>query len=112
MLRNLHDSGRIICSSGEQSEIDMILLKKTALDAKSYAEGLLQIIENAQVHSCGGIAYFGMRIYRADSDSTMYTLAKETNTRHILWLNYWLPRTATTNTGSRSTPATETTFSI
>lgn len=100
MLRNLHDSGRIICSSGEQSEIDMILLKKTALDAKSYAEGLLQIIENAQVHSCGGIAYFGMRIYRADSDSTMYTLAKETNTRHILWQNYWLPRTATTNTGS------------
>lgn len=95
LLRNLHESDRF----GSRSEI-ITLLQKTALDAKSYAEGLWQIIENAQLHSYGKVAYFGMRIYKADPGATMFELTKETNTRHILWQRYWLPNTATMNKGS------------
>lgn len=100
LLRNIYDSGRMLRFTGSREEIDLALLKKTALDAKSYAEGLGQIIENAQQHSNGKAAYFGMRIYKADTQATMAKLAKETNTRHILWRQYWITGTAAHNGGA------------
>ncbi len=97
MLRNLCQSKRVGKSSQEWSENDITLLQKTALDAKSYAEGLWQAIENAHLHSCGKVAYFGMRIYKAEVESSMFELPKEVNTRYTLWRKYWLPQTRTQN---------------
>lgn len=89
MLRNLCESKRIFCAWSERPMLDISLLQKTALDAKSYAEVLQQAIENAHLHSFGRVAYFGMRIYKADVESSMSDLTKEVNTRHILWKKYW-----------------------
>lgn len=105
LLRNLHDSDRMVRSTGGRAEIDLTLLEKTALDAKSYAEGLWQIIENAQQHSNGQTAYFGMRIYKADAQAPMSKLTKEANTRSILWRRYWI-----TNTSVRNREASVNTF--
>lgn len=99
LLRNLYESGRMLRLNGGREEIDLALLKKTALDSKSYAEGLWQIIENALQHSNGKTGYFGMRIYKADTQAPMSKLAKEANTRSILWRQYWITGTTAHNGG-------------
>lgn len=101
MLRDLCNSGRAVISAQGKPQLNATLVQKIALDAKSYAEGLWQAIENAHLHSFGRVAYFGMRIYRSDPGSSMFSLFKESNTRHILWKSYWLPQTATQKSGSK-----------
>ena len=101
MLRDLCNSGRAVISAERKKQLNVTLVQKIALDAKSYAEGLWQAIENAHLHSFGKVAYFGMRIYRSDPGNSMSSLLKESNTRHILWKSYWLPQTATQKSGSK-----------
>ena len=101
MLRDLCNSGRAVTSVEGKKQLNVTLVQKIALDAKSYAEGLWQAIENAHLHSFGKVAYFGMRIYRSDPGSSMSSLFKEANTRHILWQNYWLTKTPTQKSGSK-----------
>lgn len=90
LLRNIYVSKRLATEFSAQSSIDYTLIQKTALDSKSYAEALWQLVENAHMHSSGKIAYFGMRIYKADAESPMSDLLKESSTRHSLWNKYWI----------------------
>ena len=101
MLRDLCSSGRAVISAQGKTQLNATLVQKIALDAKSYAEGLWQAIENAHLHSFGQVAYFGMRIYRSDPESSMSSLVKESNTRHILWQNYWLTQAQTQKSDSK-----------
>ena len=65
------------------------LLRMLQTDSKSYAEGLWQIIENACKHSAGETAFFGMRVYKADTTSPMNKLQENVTTRTRLWDKYW-----------------------
>lgn len=85
LLRNSLD---IITNKGNNT-VDNSIIDNIWSNSKTYAEGLLQLIENAQQHSNGRVAYFGMRIYKADPNAAMGTLAKEAQTRTALWRKFW-----------------------
>lgn len=88
LVRNLLSNDNILIYDGKDVKLNEILLKNTWENAKSYSEGLLQLIENAQKHSKGEKAFFGMRIYKANPNNTMSELLKESNTRTVLWNKY------------------------
>lgn len=77
-----------------QITINRPLFELTWMNAKTYAEGLQQIIENAQVHSSGKFAVFGMRIYKANTDVPMGELTKNAMTRESLYRRFWHNRDA------------------
>lgn len=88
LIRRLLRDRRIFLSESDGLVIDESKVKTAWFDAKSYAEGLVQLIENAQLHSEGHTAYFGMRYYKADSSVSMSKLSGESNTRIRLWERY------------------------
>lgn len=90
LFRNIYINNQLTTEFSAQPSIDYTLIKKTALDSKSYAEALWQLIENAHIHSSGKIAYFSMRIYKADTERPMSELQKEADARNALWRKYWI----------------------
>lgn len=92
LFRNIYISNQLTTDSSAQPSIDDTLIQKTVLDSKSYAEALWQLIENAHIHSSGKVAYFSIRIYKADPESSMSELQKEANTRNGLWRKYWITK--------------------
>ena len=80
-----------------QRAIDKALFEAIWTNAKSSAEGLQQIIENAQVHSCGKVAYLGMRIHRASPNGSMSQLTDQVDTRKRLWDRFWHNNKLTNN---------------
>ena len=89
LIRNLIVNERIFGNDEKKKRIDKALLEKNKINAKSYAEGLWQIIENSFVHSNGQTAFFGMRIYKTDTNKPMSENKKEVMERESLWNNYW-----------------------
>lgn len=57
------------------------VIDKAFADAKSYAEGIYQIIENSCLYSFGRCAYFGMRIHNADRNAPMSSFRNESRVR-------------------------------
>lgn len=90
LFRNIYINNKQTTEFSAQPSIDYTLIQKTALDSKSYAEALWQLIENAHIHSSGKIAYFSMRIYKADTERPMSELQKEADARNGLWRKYWI----------------------
>ena len=64
--------------------INDYFLRQLIADSKSYAEGLWQLIENAHEHSQGEVAFFGMRLHKARTDTTVGEIAKTAQTRSNL----------------------------
>lgn len=89
IMCNYIDNKVLFTDNGKGWAFNEFIAEKTWNDAKTYAEGLLQLIENAQKHSNGHVAFFGMRIYKADPNAAMSMLADETQTRDVLWRKYW-----------------------
>lgn len=90
LFRNIYINNKQATEFSAQPSIDYTLIQKTALDSKSYAEALWQLIENAHIHSAGKVAYFSMRIYKADTERPMSELQKEADARNGLWRKYWI----------------------
>lgn len=90
-IRNFIENNALLLLEKKDSgdTVNISLLESIWFNSKTYAEGLLQIIENAQLHSEGHIAFFGMRVYNADPSVPMGELSKAANTRHMLWRKYW-----------------------
>lgn len=63
-------------------------LNRLIWDAESYAEGMWQAIENAQRHSCGKTAFFGMRYYKARMDSALSDMKDRISVRDALKAKY------------------------
>ena len=72
----------------EEFSADSEYIEKIVWDAESYAEGMWQAIENAQRHSCGKTAFFGMRYYKARMDSPLGKMQDRINTRKVLKAKY------------------------
>lgn len=103
IIRNHIDNKVLFVHDGEKWLFNEYVADKTWTDSKTYAEGLLQLIENAQQHSNGIIAYFGMRLYKADPNVSMSKLAEETRTREMLWKKYWHDEHKTDNIFNKKT---------
>lgn len=80
---------------------ESVALSNIRANAKSYAEGLWQIIENAIEHSCGHSAFFGMRIHQA-SIKSMSNLKNNSGTRVGLWEKFWYNHNVTDNIFNQS----------
>lgn len=89
IIRNHIKSKTLFLKLEEKWTLNEIIVEKIWLNSKTYAEGLWQLIENAQQHSNGQVAYFGMRIYKADPNETMSAVAEEAQTRTALWRKFW-----------------------
>lgn len=92
LIKN-HVDNKVIFIKDNTWVLNEDVLKKTWQDSKTYTEGLWQLIENAQHHSEGHVAYFGMRIYKTDLNESMSNIAKEAQTRDVLWRKYWAKQT-------------------
>ena len=79
------------CENTTKQRVDLNynLIDSVWFNSKTYAEGIWQIIENAQIHSQGHVAFYGMRIYKADPAISIGELSKEATTRYRLWRKYW-----------------------
>ena len=86
LLRNLIVNRLIL--NEVNNKIQYNLIESTWSNSKTYAEGLYQLVENAQKHSEGHVAYFGMRIYKANPNIPIGKLKDETWTRTLLWNKY------------------------
>ena len=60
------------------------LLEKSYRDAREYADGLLQLIENSCQHTQNGVAYFSMRVHYVDKECAESELGRVAENRKSL----------------------------
>ena len=97
LLRQFISNKRAFIDDGKELVWNNSVIQKTIMDAKSYGEGLWQLIENAHEHSQGKVAFFGMRLHKANTDTTMSDFVKNAKTRENLWQKYWLTDSGDSN---------------
>lgn len=82
ILRNHLDRKEIFnLGLSKRVELNDIVIRKAFADAKTYAEGIYQIIENSCLYSFGKCAYFGMRIHNANRNASMSDFQNESQVR-------------------------------
>ncbi len=96
LIRNAIDSKHIFVFINQEKflnkvdcEINYRLIDRLWLDSKTYSESFCQLIENAQKHSKGHIAYFGLKTYTADPNVSISALPDKAKNRYNLWKEYW-----------------------
>lgn len=82
-LRSLSDSKDLFCQDSDHRwQLNQETLRCTRLDAASYAEGILQLMENACIHSDMGRSYFTLRLSDVDiTGSGVIRVANAAQTR-------------------------------
>ncbi len=84
LLENmLKEENDLVLANSYQDCIDRCILS-----ARTYADGIYQIIENACFHSEGKKAFWGFRVHKADKNAPMSKYEKETQTRVRLYEKY------------------------
>ena len=71
-----------------KKELNMIMLQQSYLDALTYTDGVLQLLENSCQHSQLRSAYLGLRIHHVDRDGTDIQLFKTIRNRENLMNRY------------------------
>jgi hypothetical protein len=89
-LRSLSESKDLFYrDSGRQWQINKETLHCSRLDAATYAEGILQLMENACIHSNMGRSYFTLRLRDVDiTGSGIIRVAQAAQTRVDIYRRY------------------------